>query len=129
VHALSPLGFWRRQRAAKENVMVNDSTVQHPDDEMQRDAYNAAFHELGFRWHWDSDTYETLRRESADASQRIRRYLETRQPNLLKAYDVEFLVEVIQEKKAHHLSRVAASPANGARRFDWAQMLGCEVGF
>lgn len=69
---------------------------------MERNAYNAAFHELGFRWHWDSDTYNQLVHQCSNAGQQIRQYLETRQPHLLKAYDAAFLIDVIQEKKARH---------------------------
>jgi hypothetical protein len=29
--------------------------------EIDRNAYNAAFYELGLRWHWDIDTYNELR--------------------------------------------------------------------
>ena len=36
--------------------MVNDFAILNLNEEMERNAYNAAFHELGFRWHWDSDT-------------------------------------------------------------------------
>ena len=35
-------------------------------------------------------------------AERIRHYLETRQPHLLKAYDATFLVNLIQEKKVAH---------------------------
>jgi len=93
------------------------------NDEIERDAYNAAFYELGFRWHWDQETYEQLQRYSPHGATRIRHYLETRQPHLLKAYDATFLIDAIEEKKAEHQNR-------GGRQvyFDWAQTLGNELG-
>jgi hypothetical protein len=107
--------------------MVNDFAILNLNEEMERNAYNAAFHELGFRWHWDSDTYSELLSLSSNSAESIHHYLETRQPHLLKAYDAPFLVQVIQEKKAQHLKR-RASAGTSCRHFDWAQTLGCEIG-
>lgn len=99
-------------------------------DELEREAYNAAFYELGLRWHWDGDTYEQLQRAGEQPAARLRHYLETRQGHLLKAYDADFLVRAIENTKAavrarHDPQRLASA---AARRFDWAQALGCELG-
>src|SRR5262245_28485562 len=98
-------------------------------DEFEREAYNAAFYELGLRWHWDGDTYQQLQRAGDLPATRLRHYLETRQGHLLRAYDAEFLVNAIEQTKAaararHDQQRQA--PAGMARRFDWAQSLGRE---
>jgi hypothetical protein len=98
------------------------------NDEMERNAYNAAFYELGFRWHWDSDTYDQLLREGSNPEERIRHYLETRQPHLLKAYEAGFLVELIQEKKVEHRRRGTAPGAEPSAYFNWAEALGSELG-
>ena len=90
-------------------------------NDLERDAYNAAFYELGLRWHWDDETYAGLLRHSEPPETRIRHYLETRQPHLLKAYDAAFLVDVIQQRAAQH------KPCT-AHRFDWAQAVGTELG-
>ena len=37
--------------------MQNLTPVQYWLDETERNAYNAAFYELGLRWHWDRQTY------------------------------------------------------------------------
>jgi hypothetical protein len=103
--------------------MVNDLPVQYLRDEMERDAYNAAFDELGFSWHWDSDTYDQLLRQGSNAEERISHYLETRQPHLLKAYEAAFLVAVIQQKKAEHRKRLAATRAVASGYFEWAESL------
>jgi hypothetical protein len=108
--------------------MVNDLPIQYRSEEIERNAYNAAFYELGFRWYWDSNTYYELLGQSQDAAERISHYLQTRQPHLLKAYDAAFLVEVIQQKKAQHIQRCAAPGAAASRYFDWAQSPGCELG-
>jgi hypothetical protein len=101
--------------------MKNDlpPALSHPDNE--RDAYNAAFYELGLRWHWDSETYAALLRESPEPEARIRRFMETRHPHLLAAYDARFLATAIQE-------RVLRYKPCTQRRFDWAQAAACEVG-
>lgn len=100
-------------------------------DEFEREAYNAAFYELGLRWHWDGDTYEQLQRAGDLPATRLRHYLETRQGHLLRAYDAEFLVSAIEQTKAAARARhdqQRQSPAGPARRFDWAQSLGREIG-
>jgi hypothetical protein len=89
-------------------------------DESERNAYNAAFYELGFRWHWDSDTYHDLLRRSEQPEERIRFYLHTRQPHLLTAYDADFLVGVIQQKMQCH--QCSASPSN------WGELVASEIG-
>ena len=98
--------------------MVNDLPIQYRYSEMELNAYNAAFCELGFGWHWDRATYHQLLCQSADAAQQIRHYLETRQPHLLKAYDAEFLVGAIQATKTRHK----------AAYFNWTEPTSCELG-
>ncbi|MFD2271559.1 hypothetical protein ACFS07_11370 [Undibacterium arcticum] len=72
--------------------MSNDIIDRHSayaTEEFHLSAYNAAFYELGLRWHWDADTYHALRRNACE-KERIRIYLQTNQPHLLKAYDADF---------------------------------------
>ena len=108
--------------------MTEKSSAHAFQHDAERNAYNAAFHELGFRWHWDSDTYQQLAGALADAKDRLRHYLESCQAHLLKAYDAEFLVGIIEERQARHRSRGAAANALQARHFDWSQTLGAEIG-
>jgi hypothetical protein len=109
-----------------EKLMVNDLPIQYWNDEVERNAYNAAFYELGFRWYWDSPTYYELLTRIPDAADRICHYLKTRQPHLLRAYDEKFLVEVIQQKQAEHRKRGPA-PGAASGHFDWAAVSGAQL--
>ena len=107
--------------------MLNDLPPAFRPEEMERNAYNAAFYELGLRWHWDSTTWEALQRQGRDGAERIRRYLETAQPHLLRAYDADFLIEAIERAKAE-ARRVSDACGSATAHFDWAQARGCELG-
>ena len=88
--------------------------------ESERNAYNAAFYALGLRWHWDSDTFAALQ-AFADPCDRIRRYLETQHPHLLRAYDPEFLANAIESRKTD-----CRTTASGY--FNWAEARAAELG-
>jgi hypothetical protein len=93
-------------------------------------AYNAAFHELGLRWHWDSATYEALLSLGGDGRACVRHYLQTQQPHLLRAYDEDFLVAMIEHKAVAQRAAVDAARQAGtaSRFFDRTQARGCELG-
>lgn len=95
--------------------------------DIERNAYNAAFYELGLRFHWDRDTYLALL-ATPDSRDRVRVYLQTQQPHLLRAYDVEFLVDAIESKTAECLQ--ARSRSHGGRpcRFNWAEANAGQLG-
>lgn len=76
--------------------------VSSHDAEVQRNAYNVAFTDLGLSWFWDAATHRSLPR-GADERDTIRVYIETRQAHLLKAYDAEFLVNAIHATKQRRL--------------------------
>ena len=79
--------------------MIRDTTSNAISDqaaEAHRQAYNAAFDELGLSWHWDAVTYATLPGQGAE---RVRAYLETEHAHLLRAYDADFLVQAIETAK------------------------------
>ena len=108
--------------------MVNPLLVEDRNLEMDRNAYNLAFHDLGFRWHWDSDTYDYLQRQSPDPAEQIRHYLQTSQPHLLTAYGVAFLVHVIRKRQALHRQRQVACGETASAQFDRSQSIGGEIG-
>jgi len=72
--------------------------------EAHRDAYNAAFEELGLNWHWDADTFARLPANGRDA---LRAYLQNEHPHLLRAYDADFLVDAIEAVKARFYAAMA----------------------
>jgi hypothetical protein len=83
--------------------MTNSSTrTPEPADlntEFHRQAYNAAFNELGLPWYWDASTLQRLA-ANPEAKEPVMHYLETQQPHLLKAYDADFLINAIHSTKA-----------------------------
>jgi hypothetical protein len=97
-------------------------------DALDCNAYNAAFYELGLRWHWDESTYTRLLDKSPDPADRLRHYLQAAQPHLLKAYDADFLIRAIQQKQVEQRAKVARQPSLLANFFDWAQARGGELG-
>jgi hypothetical protein len=61
-----------------------------------RQAYNAAFEELGLSWHWDSVAFARL---PAGGREGVRAYIEQEHPHLLRAYEADFLVQAIETAK------------------------------
>lgn len=100
--------------------MMNDLPPELASDEFERNAYNAAFYELGLRWHWDGATWAELLRQGSTPACRVRHYLQTRHPHLLKAYDAEFLAAAIHD-------RMLRQPPC-TRGFDWAQATALQPG-
>lgn len=100
----------------------------HPAHDEELNAYNAAFYELGFRWHWDSNTYNELLNHSPNTTERVRHYLQSRQAHLLRAYDADFLVDAIQAKKALLAKNWTAQNPGRRAQFDWSETLGGELG-
>ena len=95
---------------------------------VHRNAYNAAFYELGLKWHWDGNIYQSLLPNS-DEKERIRSYLETYQPHLLKSYDADFLTNVIQTTKARCFDAMTAEGCRVGADTNWAEIAQAEVGF
>jgi hypothetical protein len=104
-------------------MRIDTTTFTSEAGDRELDAYNAAFHELGLRWHWDSATYEALLSLGGDGPARVRHYLQSQQPHLLRAYDADFLVGMIEQKAA-----AARQGGVASRFFDWSQARGCELG-
>ncbi len=92
-------------------------------DDIDRAAFNAAFCELGLRWHWDDATYDALRVLPGERD-RVQRYLQAEQPHLLRAYEPGFLADAILDAKARcqrALAQVPPGPAGACAGFDWAR--------
>jgi len=84
-------------------------TTHAPNDnlEIERNAYNVAFCELGLEWYWDAKTYAELR-AAAQQTCHVRSYLEAHQPHLLRAYDAEFLVNAIETKRQQFIRTMSS---------------------
>ena len=78
--------------------------------ECERNAFNAAFEELGLCWHWDEKTYAELQTISAEG-ERVRRYVESQHSHLLTAYDADFLVDAIRVTKSRLTEEAPYSPS------------------
>ena len=104
------------------------NTSEHAADEVECSAFNAAFHELGLRWHWDDRTYEQLCAEPCERS-RVRHYLQRTQPHLLRAYDADFLTDAILRAKRRALDTWRVAPPRRLPRFDWSAVRLGDSGF
>jgi hypothetical protein len=98
-----------------------------PTAELDRSAYNAAFYELGLRWHWDGETWRALAAESCERT-RVRRYLEGAQAHLLRAYDANFLTDAILAAKQRLQRALAHCEPESLSAFNWADTRWSEVG-
>ncbi|MDQ6620142.1 MAG: hypothetical protein M3Z31_10675 [Pseudomonadota bacterium] len=105
---------------------VATSVVETEADAVERDAFNAAFREIGLRWHWDAGTFRELKHLAADES-RIHAYVESRCPHLLKAYDVAFLADAVRAVKAEKLDAFAYGRSR--RYADCADFATAQMGF
>ena len=76
--------------------------------EVLRNAYNAAFDELELGWHWGVSQFRELQRHNDERS-RMQAYLSAQQPHLLKAYDVDFIVDAVHEAKTHYYKKLAVT--------------------
>ena len=104
------------------------TTPQSDNTELDRHAFNAAFHELGLRWHWDADTYERLCQRDSDIGAVTRHYLRDAQAPLLRAYDEAFLADAIVSR----MVRVRQSIGGRAPRSlacDWVASSAGQTGF
>jgi hypothetical protein len=107
------------KRTFSENAMSTSHSSNQAD--AHRNAYNAAFHELGLSFHWDSAAYQDVLCQDGERAC-LRRYLEQHQPHLLKAYDAEFLVDAIQAAKARRYEVMTAAGCRPGAFINWAEI-------
>jgi hypothetical protein len=108
--------------------MLSPRKINCPSDaDIERSAYNAAFYELGLRWHWDDATYDRLALVGCERT-RLRQYLHSAQAHLLRAYDADFLVDAILDAKLRRQQVLAQSVHGALPRFDWTDARWGEVG-
>jgi hypothetical protein len=80
-----------------------------PDD-AHLSAYNATFSDLGLRFRWDHGTLDVLKEFNSEAA-RITAYIERFHAHLHRAYDADFLAQLILQKKVQYYNQFA--PAGG----------------
>lgn len=104
-------------------------TATAPDTagHLDRNAYNAAFYELGLGWHWDAGTFERMQSVACEA-ERIKLYLQTHQSHLLQAYDADFLAKAIETTKARCADLMVACGGTIATDTDWAALHSRQIG-
>jgi hypothetical protein len=81
--------------------------ADHPDD-AHLSAYNAAFSDLGLRFRWDHATLDVLKEFNSEVA-RITAYIERFHAHLHRAYDADFLAQLILHKKTQYYSEFAAA--------------------
>ncbi len=92
-----------------------------------RNAYNAAFYELGLSCHWDGAAYPEVLCEDGERSC-LQQYLEGHHAHLLKAYDAAFLIDAIQAAKARCYDAITAEGATAGGFINWAEIQQSQVG-
>jgi hypothetical protein len=86
------------------------ATQDSPDD-AHLSAYNAAFSDLGLRFRWDRHTLDVLNEFKSEVA-RITAYIERYHAHLHKAYDAEFLAQLILHKKNQYFCEFAPLSAS-----------------
>lgn len=79
-------------------------------DDAHLSAYNAAFSDLGLRFRWDRATLDLLNEFNGEVA-RITAYIERYHSHLHRAYDADFLAQMILHKKDQYYSEFAAAGA------------------
>lgn len=103
------------------------TTIRSSSDDAECNAYNAAFHELGLSWVWDTGLYASAV-GGADDRTGLRNYLARHQPHLLIAHDADFLVDAILAAKARCQSQLSAAGCNPGAFIDWSAIQQRQIG-
>lgn len=95
--------------------------------DLQRNAYNAAFYELGLGWHWDRGTFDSLQPLACEV-ERIRTYMEAHHAHLLKAYDPGFLASAIEITRSRFTDSARDGVDGRSGHTDWAALHSRQIG-
>lgn len=104
------------------------SSEVHADRNAERNAYNAAFHELGLSCVWDDELYASAAAGSDNDRSGLRNYLAQHQAHLLCAHDADFLVEAILSAKERCHAQLCAAGCNPGAFIDWAALQQRQIG-
>ena len=103
-------------------IATNDAA-----DDLHRNAYNAAFYELGLGWHWDAGTFDGLKPLACEV-ERIKTYMEAHQSHLLRAYEPQFLSSAIETTKSRCFDLMRECGTAVAGQTDWAALQSRQIG-
>lgn len=97
--------------------------------DLHRHSYNAAFYELGLRWHWDQAIFRELM-AIEDCEARLAHYLRQHQPHMLAVYDCAFLCNAIEQTRAAALASLTGmvQSEQPTSQFDWTEFQRATVG-
>lgn len=107
------------------NISSAVSNIPSFEASVQRNAWNAAFHELGLSWFWDAGCHLP---GAGDERTCVRDYLTQYQPHLLAAYDADFLVDAILAAKERCAAQLGAAGCNPAAAIDWRELQQRQIG-
>ena len=96
-------------------------------NDLHRNAYNAAFYELGLGWHWDAGTFNGLQPLACEV-ERIKTYMEAHQAHLLRAYAPGFLASAIEATKSRCFEQMRECGTANAGPTDWAALHSRQIG-
>ena len=91
----------------------------------QRNAWNAAFHELGLSWFWEAGCDLP---DPGGERACVRDYLASHHAHLLTAYDADFLVDAIMATKARCVADCLASGGDPGAAIDWRELRQRQIG-
>jgi len=107
---------------------LNNQPLQHDplagfadEADAHRNAYNAAFHELGLSWYWDVQHYQAVQCRDGERAC-LRSYLERYQSHLLNAYDADFLMDAIEAAKQRCHAQLSSAGGKAGGYIDWARI-------
>ncbi|WP_342619639.1 hypothetical protein [Rhodoferax sp. GW822-FHT02A01] len=109
--------------------MFKDEITQPTYSGIDRDAYNAAFYEIGLNWYWDEKIYADLTCQFDSPAEQIQHYLNAQHPHLLRVYDATFLTDLIQSKMAEYCTRASSPSKQFSRNYQRRHVSTHQIGF
>ena len=97
--------------------------------ELERGAFNAAFYELGLHVYWDKATYKAAVAANPSEHDCVRSYLEREQPHLLRAYEADFLADLVIRAKQRCQQLLTVSGPSAFPEVNWTEKQWQQAGF
>ncbi|CAH2788941.1 MAG: FIG00454455: hypothetical protein [uncultured Paraburkholderia sp.] len=94
--------------AVESHTSVQTPAAGLHNNDAHLSAFNAAFSDLGLRFHWDRATLDVLKEFNSEAA-KVTAYIERSHAHLHRAYDAEFLAQLILHKKAQYYSEFSSA--------------------